>query len=186
MKSRIVLLLATLLSTNAFASSVSGPYVGLKLGFTDYSKSTLPGQYGLTAGYAFDITPRITMGMELNATELGDSHFFKGFTAIDYKTYSYSALFKPKYHFMALGNQPAYVAAVLGVSRVEESRRYYVRGEGYRKDRDQDTTGIYGFEVGREVTLNLDIIGYFNYQKADLFGEDNYYRSYGLGINYRF
>ena len=84
MKSRIVLLLATLLSTNAFASSVSGPYVGLKLGFTDYSKSTLPGQYGLTAGYAFDITPRITMGMELNATELGDSHFFKGFTAIGF------------------------------------------------------------------------------------------------------
>ncbi|AJR09743.1 hypothetical protein C9J03_15515 [Photobacterium gaetbulicola] len=186
MKTPIALLLAALLSTSAFASSVSGPYVGLKLGFTDYSKATLPGQYGLTAGYAFDITPRVTLGMELNATELGDSIFFKGFTAIDYKTYSYSAVLKPKYHFMAMGNQPAYIAAVLGASRIEESRKYYVLGEGYRKDRDQDTTGIYGFEVGREVTLNLDIVGYFNYQKADLFGEDNYYRSYGFGINYRF
>ncbi|MGR5141811.1 outer membrane beta-barrel protein [Photobacterium sp. DNB23_23_1] len=186
MKPRIILLLAALLSTSAFASSVSGPYVGLKLGFTDYSKSTLPGQYGLTAGYAFDITPRVTMGMELNATELGDSIFFKGFTGIDYKTYSYSAVLKPKYHFMALGHQPGYVAAVLGVSRIEESRKYYVGGGEYQKDRDQDTTGVYGFEVGREVTLNLDIIGYFNYQKADLFGEDNYYRSYGMGINYRF
>ena len=186
MKSRIALLLATFLSTGAIASSVEGPYVGLKLGFTDYSKSTLPGQYGLTAGYAVDITPRVTLGIELNAMELGDSIFFRGFTGVDYKTYSYNAVLKPKYHFMALGHQPAYVAAVLGVSRIEESRKYYVGGGEYQKDRDHDTTGIYGFEVGREVTANLDVIGYFNYQKADLFGEDNDYRSYGFGINYRF
>ncbi|PSU32000.1 outer membrane beta-barrel protein [Photobacterium lutimaris] len=181
MKSRIALLLATFLSTGAIASSVEGPYVGLKLGFTDYSKSTLPGQYGLTAGYAVDVTPRVTLGIELNAMELGDGIFFDRFTMVDYKTYSYSAGLKPKYHFMALDHQPVYVAAVIGVSRVEESRRK--KGD---KVRDHDTTGIYGFEAGREVTANLDVIGYFNYQKADLFGEDNYYRSYGFGINYRF
>lgn len=186
MKSRIVLLLATLLSTSAFASSVAGPYAGLKFGFTDYHKTTLPFQYGLTAGYAFDINPRVTLGIELNATELGDSHFFKGFRGIDYKTYSYSAVLKPKYHFLALGYQPGYVAAVIGVSRIEESRKYYVGGGEYQKDRDHDTTGIYGFEVGREVTANFDIIGYFNYQKANMFGENNYYHSYGFGINYRF
>ncbi|WEM41786.1 outer membrane beta-barrel protein [Photobacterium sp. DA100] len=186
MKSRIVLLLTTLLSAGAVASPAVGPYAGLKLGFTDYSKSTLPAQYGLTAGYDVAINNSASLGIELNAIELGDSIFFKGFTAIDYKTYSYSAVLKPKYHFTAIGNQPAYVAAVLGVSRIEESREYYVRGEGYRKDRDQDTTGIYGLEVGREIVPNVNIIGYFSYQKADLFGEDNYYRSYGFGINFGF
>ncbi|MGR5064268.1 outer membrane beta-barrel protein [Photobacterium sp. DNB22_13_2] len=186
MKLRIALLLATLLSTGAFASSVEGPYAGVKLGFTDYSKATIAGQYGLTAGYAFAIDPRVSLDIELNAIELGDSIFFRGFSGINYKTYSYSAVLKPKYHFLALGYQPAYVAAVFGMSRVEESRKYYIGGGEYQKDRDYDTTGIYGFEVGREVTLNLNIVGYFNYQKANMFGEDNYYRSYGFGINYKF
>ena len=186
MKSRLVLLLATLLSANTFASSVSGPYAGLKLGFTDYRKSTLPAQYGATVGYTFDITPTKTLDIEFNASELGDSLFFRGFTPVDYKTDSYSAVLKPKHHFLGIDNQPAYMAAILGVSRIKESRKYYVGGGQYQKDRDQDTTGIYGVEVGSQVTHNFDIITYFHYQKADMFGEDNYYRSYGMGFNYRF
>ena len=186
MKSRIALLLMSLLSASAFASSVEGPYAALNLGFTDYSKSTLPAQFGVAAGYNFAMTPRTSLAVELSASELGDGLYFQGFTAVNYRTYSYNAVIKPKYHFLALGYQPAYIAAVIGVSRVEESREYYVRGEGYRKYRDQDTTGVYGLELGREITQNLDAMGYFNFQKADMFGEDNYYRSYGLSIKYRF
>ena len=186
MKSPLGLLVAALLSTNVFASSVEGPYVGLKLGFTDYRKATLAGQYSLAMGYTSAITPRVSLSAELSATELGDSIFFKGFKSTSYKTHSYSAVLKPKYHFLALDYQPAYVSAVLGVSRIEESRRYYVGGGEYQKERDHDITGIYGFEVGREITLDLDIVGYYHFQKANMFGESNYYVSYGVGVNYQF
>ncbi|MBC7003055.1 outer membrane beta-barrel protein [Photobacterium sp. BZF1] len=186
MKSRIALLLATLLSTSAFANSVEGPYVGLKLGFTDYTKTTLTVQYGLTAGYTYSIAPKYSIDIEFNATELGDSVFFEGFRNTYYTTYNYSGLLKPKYHFLSFDNQPAYVAAILGVSRIEESRRYHVGGGEYQKDRDHDTTAIYGFETGREITLNLKSVAYFNYQKANMFGESNYYASFGIGVNYQF
>ncbi|WEM41785.1 porin family protein [Photobacterium sp. DA100] len=173
-KTIFALTIASLLSTPALASK-EGFYIGADIGSNSIEGDSVDAGLGLVAGYDFQVTPQVVIGVEGEYRNMGEDKYSEGGQSIKYEARSFGVNVKPKYYF----NENFFAGVQLGVHSVKEelsSTIDWLNG-------DDTNTGIsYGLEAGYEFNKNIAVKGGYRGTSTSHTDFDTFY----IGANYKF
>ncbi|MBC7003054.1 porin family protein [Photobacterium sp. BZF1] len=172
-KTIFALTIASLLSAPALASK-EGFYIGADIASNSLDGDSFDSGIGLVAGYDFQVTPEIVIGVEGEYRNLGeDGDSYMGDSA-KLKAYSYGINVKPKYYF----NDNFYAGAQLGLHNLEEEFKLSFNGDS-EKISDSNTVLSVGVEAGYDFNRNVSVKGGYKSLDSD-------YGTFYIGANYNF
>lgn len=172
-KTIFALTIASLLSAPALASK-EGFYIGADIASNSFDGDSFDTGVGLVAGYDFQVTPQVVVGVEGEYRNFGeDSYSFEG-DSLKQKAYSYGINVKPKYYF----NDNFYAGAQVGLHNLEEELKASYEGDNY-KISESNTVLSLGVEAGYDFNRNVSIKGGYKSMDSD-------YGSFYIGANYKF
>ena len=172
-KTIFALTIASLLSAPALASK-EGFYIGADIASNSFDGESFDTGVGLVAGYDFQVSPEIVIGVEGEYRNFGeDSISGEGFS-FKQKAYSYGINVKPKYYF----NDNFYAGAQVGLHNLEEEFKATLDGDS-GKASVNDTVLSLGVEAGYDFNRNVSIKGGYKSMDSD-------YGSFYIGANYKF
>ena len=173
-KTIFALTIASLLSAPALASK-EGFYIGADIASNSYDGDSFDTGVGLVAGYDFQITPQVVIGVEGEYRNFGeDKHSDVFGDSVKHKAYSYGINVKPKYYF----NDNFYAGAQVGLHNLEEELKFSIEGDNF-KFSDNNTVLSLGVEAGYDFNRNVSIKGGYKSMDSD-------YGSFYIGANYKF
>ena len=181
-KTIFALTIASLLSAPALASK-EGFYVGADIGSNKIDSESVDAGLGLVAGYNFQVSPQVVIGVEGEYRYLGkDEGIVIGsdwnIYDAELKAQSFGVNVKPKYYF----NDNFYAGVQLGLHNVSE--KIDIKGAGSEKD---NGTGLsYGLEAGYDFNKNVSLKGGYKTMTAEVHGWDTDYSTFYIGANYNF
>ena len=116
-KTIFALTIASLLSAPALASK-EGFYIGADIASNSLDGDSFDSGIGLVAGYDFQVTPEIVIGVEGEYRNFGKDNntIVQGFWSEELKAHSFGVNVKPKYYF----NDNFYAGVQLGLHSVKE------------------------------------------------------------------
>ncbi|MGF1680574.1 porin family protein [Photobacterium minamisatsumaniensis] len=181
-KTIFALTIASLLSAPALASK-EGFYIGADLASNSLDSDSFDTGIGLVAGYDFQVTPQIVIGVEGEYRNFGkDKVSIPNFLDAELKAHSFGINVKPKYYF----NNNFYAGFQLGLHSVkEEEKGTWWDGDTY-KESDSDTGLSYGVEAGYDFNRNVSIKGGYKAISVKPLGVDSDYGTFYIGANYKF
>ena len=172
-KTIFALTIASLLSAPALASK-EGFYIGADIASNSFDGESFDTGVGLVAGYDFQVSPEIVIGVEGEYRNFGeDGYSYMGLSE-KLKAYSYGINVKPKYYF----NDNFYAGAQVGLHNLEEEFKLSYEGDNY-KISESNTVLSLGVEAGYDFNRNVSIKGGYKSMDSD-------YGSFYIGANYKF
>ncbi|MBC7003053.1 porin family protein [Photobacterium sp. BZF1] len=183
-KTLLTLSLVALFSSPAFASK-QGAYIGADIGANYVGSYYLDSNIGLVAGYDFQLSPKVVVGIEGEYRNLGSDSAFDGTSGInvgaDVSASSYGINIKPKYYF----TDSFYGAVMVGMHRITYEEKLTI-GNDTLGGKDTANGFASGIEGGYEFDNNISIRGGIKYARADLLGYDTEFGTFYAGVNYKF
>jgi opacity protein-like surface antigen len=180
-KTIFALTIASLLSAPALASK-DGFYIGADLGSNRLDSESFDTGVGLVAGYDFQISPQIVIGVEGEYRSYGkDKVTIVDGWSTELKAHSFGINVKPKYYF----NDNFYAGAQLGLHSVKEEFKEDFFGD-VDKFSDSDTGLSYGLEAGYDFNQNMTVKAGYKAISVEPLGVDSDYSTFYIGANYKF
>ena len=183
-KTLLTLSLVALFSSPAFASK-QGAYIGADIGANYVGSYYLDSNIGLVAGYDFQLSPKVVVGIEGEYRNMGSDSAFDGTSGInvgaDVSASSYGINIKPKYYF----TDSFYGAVVVGMHRITYEEKLTI-GNDTLGGKDTANGLAFGIEGGYELNRNVSFRGGIKAATADLLGYDTEFGTFYAGVNYKF
>ncbi|MGF1691300.1 outer membrane protein [Photobacterium kagoshimensis] len=183
-KSIFALSLITLFSSSAYASKQGG-YIGADIGSNFIGSMYLDSNIGIVAGYDFQVSPNIVIGVEGEYRNLGHDSASDASAGIhlgaEISASSYGLNIKPKYYF----TENFYGAASIGFHRYSYEEKWQL-GNRELGGKDKDNAFQLGTEVGYDITNNVTLRTGLKAATADLLGYKTDLGTMYFGANYKF
>ncbi|MGF1699194.1 porin family protein [Photobacterium makurazakiensis] len=183
-KSTFVLSLITLFSSSAFANK-QGFYVGADIGSNFVGSMYLDTNVGLTAGYDYQVSPKVVVGIEGEYRNLGQDNAAASagntHLSADIKASSFGLNIKPKYYF----SDQFYGALIIGLHRYTYEE-YWKIGNTEFGGKDKDNAFLFGTEAGYEIKNNVILRTGIKAATADLLGYKTDLGTVYFGVDYKF
>ncbi|PSW06440.1 hypothetical protein C9J01_26490 [Photobacterium rosenbergii] len=183
-KTLFSLTLAAFFSSQAFADK-SGAYIGADIGSNYVGSYYLDSHIGLVAGYDFQLSPKVVVGIEGEYRNMGSDSAFDGTSgtsiSADASASYYGINIKPKYYF----TDNIYGAVMVGLHRVTYEEKLTI-GSNVLGGKDTANGFGYGFEGGYDLNRNISFRSGIKVVTADVLGYDTEFGTLYLGVNYKF
>ena len=183
-KTLFAVTLAAIFSSSAFADK-SGAYIGADIGSNYVGSYYLDTNIGLVAGYDFQLSPKVVIGIEGEYRNMGSDSAFDGTSGINVganvSASSYGINIKPKYYF----TDSIYGAVMVGLHRITYEEKL-ILDSIVLSGEDTANGFAFGFEGGYEFNRNISFRGGIKAATADVLGYDTEFGTLYLGVNYKF